>query len=170
MLKWTERDPGGYVSTFAQVLTLITRPVFAKEPQHQQLLWSLVIMDDHQGAAHEHRGGCLEGRSWVLNARRHQNHPKNKLYHFPRFLAARPSVTCNRPKKANIWIIKVLAFRIPLVSLAESRQCHRPMFSSCSSHIKYIQILGLTWCLQFRPSNHFRPASSPVPVTYEWGG
>ena len=77
-------------------------------------------MDDHQGAAHEHRGGCLEGRSWALNARRHQNHPKNKLYHFPRFLAARPSVTCNRPKKANIWIIKVLAFRIPLVSLAES--------------------------------------------------
>ena len=62
----------------------------------------------------------LEGRSWALNARRHQNHPKNKLYHFPRFLAARPSVTCNRPKKANIWTIKVLAFRIPLVSLAES--------------------------------------------------
>ena len=49
-----------------------------------------------------------------------QNHPKNKLYHFPKFLAARPSVTCNRPKKANIWIIKVLAFRIPLVRLTES--------------------------------------------------
>ena len=29
---------------------------------------------------------------------------KNKLYHFHRFLAARPSGTCDRPKKADIGL------------------------------------------------------------------